>query len=80
MFTEDETIMNHKLLITLLLASFLFAACAPGGATPTAEAIPTVIADSTIIAEGRLEPIRFARSPSLPAAASAMCSSRKGLW
>ena len=54
-------ILNQKLFITLILASFLFAACAPGAAaTPTAEVIPTVIADSTIIAEGRLEPIRFA--------------------
>jgi multidrug efflux pump subunit AcrA (membrane-fusion protein) len=47
MFTEDETIMNHKQFIMLLLASFSFAACAPGAATPTAEVIPTVIADST---------------------------------
>jgi multidrug resistance efflux pump len=37
-------------------------ACSGAGAaaTPTPEAIPTVIADSTIIAEGRLEPARDA--------------------
>jgi len=54
--------MNPKLFITLLLASLLFTACAPAGgtATPTAEAIATVAADNTIIAEGRLEPLRYA--------------------
>ena len=54
--------MNSKLLITLMLGSLLLAACAGAGsaATPKAEAIPPVIADSTIIAEGRLEPVHFA--------------------
>ena len=54
--------MNYKLFITLMLASLLFTACAPAGsaATPTAETVPTVVADSTIIAEGRLEPVRYA--------------------
>jgi multidrug resistance efflux pump len=54
--------MNHKLFITLMLASLLFTACAPASNAPTVtpEAIPAVIADSTIIAEGRLEPVRFA--------------------
>jgi multidrug efflux pump subunit AcrA (membrane-fusion protein) len=48
--------------MALVSLSLLFAACSPAGgaATPTAEAIPTVIADSTIIAEGRLEPVRYA--------------------
>jgi multidrug resistance efflux pump len=55
--------MKHKLLITLIGLSLLFTACSsagngPGAATP--EAIPTVIADSAIIAEGRLEPIHYA--------------------
>jgi len=42
--------------------SLLFTACSTAGkaATETPEAIPTVIADSTIIAEGRVEPIRYA--------------------
>ena len=54
--------MNHKLFITLMLVSLLFPACSSAGsaASPTPEAIPTVIADSTIIAEGRLEPVHFA--------------------
>jgi len=53
--------MNHKLFITLMLASLLFTACSAGNtATPTPEAIATVVADSTIIAEGRLEPVHFA--------------------
>ncbi len=54
--------MKHKLLITFIGLSFLFAACSSPSktATETPEAIATVIADSTIIAEGRLEPIRYA--------------------
>jgi len=54
--------MNHKLFITLILASLLFTACAPASSAPTAtpEATAAVIADSTIIAEGRLEPVRYA--------------------
>ncbi|HSB01732.1 MAG TPA: efflux RND transporter periplasmic adaptor subunit, partial [Anaerolineales bacterium] len=54
--------MKHKLLITFIGLSFLFAACSSPSKTATAtpEAIATVIADSTIIAEGRVEPIRSA--------------------
>ncbi len=54
--------MKHKLLIALLGLSLLFTACsAPGKAkTATPTAIPTVVADSTIIAEGRVEPARYA--------------------
>src|SRR5690349_16306953 len=54
--------MNNKLFITLILASLLFTACAPASNAPTAtpEATAAVIADSTIIAEGRLEPVRYA--------------------
>jgi multidrug resistance efflux pump len=53
--------MKHTLLITLVLVSLLLAGCAAGGNAPaaTAEAVPSVIADSTIIAEGRLEPIQY---------------------
>jgi multidrug resistance efflux pump len=42
--------------------SFLFAACsAPDkSAAATPEVLPTVVADGTIIAEGRVEPIRYA--------------------
>src|SRR6266508_6010030 len=54
--------MKQKLFITLMLLSVLASACSAGSAagTATPEAIPTVIADSTIIAEGRLEPARDA--------------------
>ncbi len=54
--------MKQKLFMTLMLLSVLASACSAGSAagTATPEAIPTVIADSTIIAEGRLEPARDA--------------------
>ena len=51
--------MKHNLFITFVGLAFLFTACSPA-ATATTEAIPTVIADSTIIAEGRVEPVRDA--------------------
>ncbi len=54
--------MKPIFIMVLLSLSLLLAACSSAGsaATPTAEAIQTVIADSTIIAEGRLEPVRYA--------------------
>jgi multidrug resistance efflux pump len=54
--------MNHKLFITLILASLLVAACSAGNTpSPTAEAVATAVAgEGTIIAEGRLEPVHFA--------------------
>jgi multidrug efflux pump subunit AcrA (membrane-fusion protein) len=49
------------MFIMLMLASLLVTACSAGNtATPTPEAIATVVADSTIIAEGRLEPVHYA--------------------
>ncbi|MCA2002238.1 MAG: efflux RND transporter periplasmic adaptor subunit [Chloroflexi bacterium] len=48
-----------KLLALSLFALFL-AACGSATATPEAEAIPTVVADDTVIAEGKLEPIHYA--------------------
>ena len=54
--------MKQKILIALVGVSLLLTACGAGtSATPTPQAIPTVIADSTIIAEGRLEPVNFAQ-------------------
>jgi multidrug resistance efflux pump len=49
-------------LVTLIGLSLLFTACssAAAGNAATPEAIPTVLADSAIIAEGRLEPIHYA--------------------
>ncbi|HLO31635.1 MAG TPA: efflux RND transporter periplasmic adaptor subunit [Anaerolineales bacterium] len=54
--------MKQKLLITITFISLLFTACStPSQATSAAPtAISTVIADSTIIAEGRVEPVRYA--------------------
>jgi len=54
--------MKSKLLIALIFLSLLVTACSSGNAAPaTAEAIPTVVADSTIVAEGRLEPVNYAQ-------------------
>jgi multidrug resistance efflux pump len=53
--------MKQKTFTVLMLFSLVITACSAGaGATATPQAIPTVIADSTIIAEGRLEPARDA--------------------
>ncbi len=50
-----------KFFLLTLIASLLLAACsASASATPTATPIPTVLADDTIVADGRLEPVRFA--------------------
>jgi HlyD family secretion protein len=51
--------MKHKVFIILIGLALLFTACSPA-TTATPEVIPTVIADSTIIAEGRVEPVRDA--------------------
>ena len=54
--------MKRISFLALVSLSLLFAACSPGGGatTPTEEVVATVVAESTIIAEGRLEPIRYA--------------------
>ena len=54
--------MKHKFLFATLTLSLLITACgtAVNAATETPEAIPTVIADDTIIAEGRVEPAQYA--------------------
>ena len=53
--------MKTKLLPLIIFTSLLFAACSPSGAQPTEPAaIAPVIADTSIMAEGRLEPIHFA--------------------
>jgi membrane fusion protein (multidrug efflux system) len=53
--------LKYKFLIALIGLSLLFTACSAGGnpAAVTPEVIPTVIADSSIIAEGRLEPVHY---------------------
>jgi len=55
--------MKQKTFIALMLFSLLVSACASAGGKATAAtpaAIPTVLADNTIIAEGRVEPLRDA--------------------
>jgi len=54
--------MKNKILILFLISSLFFTACSTSGTTPiaTPDVIPTVIADDTIIAEGRVEPISYA--------------------
>jgi len=52
--------MNRKILFIILVVNLLLAGCSSlsaQAATPTA--IPTVPADPAIIAEGRVEPVRF---------------------
>ena len=55
--------MKYKLLIVLMGLSLVVTACASAGkpAAATQEAIPTVIADNTITAEGRVEPLKDAQ-------------------
>lgn len=55
--------MKYKVVILFVVASLFFTACALSGSpatTATPEVIPTVLADNTIIAEGRVEPITYA--------------------
>ena len=51
--------MKHTLFILLTALILLMTACSPA-ATATSAPIPTVIADSIIVAEGRLEPVNYA--------------------
>jgi multidrug resistance efflux pump len=52
--------MKYKFLIALIGLSLLFTACSAGGnSVATPEVIPTVLADNSIIAEGRLEPVHY---------------------
>jgi HlyD family secretion protein len=53
--------MKTNIVLVLIFASLLLAACSPSAAQPTeAPALPTVKADDTLIAEGRVEPIGYA--------------------
>ena len=53
--------MKARSISLFILASLLFAACSTAGTPPTeATPIPTVIADEALIAEGRVEPVRYA--------------------
>jgi multidrug resistance efflux pump len=54
--------MKHRMLFILILLSLVLSGCASAGkgAQATPEVIPTVLADDTILAEGRLEPVHYA--------------------
>lgn len=54
--------MKHRILILFVVFGLLVSACSAAGtaASATPEVIPTVIADDTIIAEGRVEPVHYA--------------------
>ncbi len=54
--------MKTKMLVLFVVLSLFFTACSSPSnvASATPEAIPTVLADDTIIAEGRVEPISYA--------------------
>lgn len=52
--------MKKITLLTTALLALTLAACSTATATPEATQIPIVVADDTIIAEGRVEPIQYA--------------------
>jgi len=59
---KENEMMKQKLAVCLFTLSLLIlTACGTGGtATPENTPIPTVIADKVIIADGRIEPVRYA--------------------
>ncbi len=53
--------MNTKIILFVTVTALLIAACSASAAqTPETAMVPTVIADTKIIAEGRLEPVHYA--------------------
>src|SRR6266542_1603365 len=55
--------MKNKVLVLFVVLSLFFTACSSSSnaeTSATPETIPTVLADDTIIAEGRVEPISYA--------------------
>jgi len=54
--------MKYMSIVVFLVLILLMTSCAGAAntATPTPEAAPTIVADTTIIAEGRLEPVHYA--------------------
>ena len=51
--------MKHIKLIVIFVLALSIAACGAAPATAEATQVPTVVADNTIIAEGKLEPIHY---------------------
>jgi len=52
--------MKHIKFLALIVLALTLAACGSATATPEATQVPTVVADDTIIAEGKLEPTKYA--------------------
>ncbi len=53
--------MKHTVLVALTLLSLVLSACsAAGSASATPQPVPTVLSDTRVMAEGRLEPAQFA--------------------
>lgn len=52
--------MITKVSFLLLVTSLLFAACSPSAQATPAATQPPVVADSAIVAEGRIEPVNYA--------------------
>ena len=53
--------MKTRFLLLIVLTSLLFAGCSPSPGQPAEPtALPAVLADTAIMAEGRLEPVQFA--------------------
>jgi multidrug efflux pump subunit AcrA (membrane-fusion protein) len=57
---ENVTMKNIKLLVVFALASLMLVGCASASADVTTTPVPTVKADESIVAEGRLEPSSYA--------------------
>jgi multidrug efflux pump subunit AcrA (membrane-fusion protein) len=51
--------MKYIKLAVFLVSVLSIAACGSAQATPEATQVPTVVADDTIVAEGKLEPIHY---------------------
>src|SRR5690242_6121026 len=59
---ETYTMQNKKfaaLMIIVALSVMLAACSSAAAATPTAQPVSTVRADNVVVAEGRVEPVRF---------------------
>src|SRR5512139_3210581 len=52
--------MVTKVSFLFLVTSLLFAACSPSAPATPAATQPPVVADSAIVAEGRIEPVNYA--------------------
>jgi multidrug resistance efflux pump len=56
----DIPIMRIRIVPLFIIASLLFVSCSASAGQPIeVTSSPTVVSDSTIVAEGRLEPVRF---------------------